>query len=253
MRLCTVKQARVRELLDSYPRRRSPLTKAHERRYLLDYRQNREGCTAATSIAQRMERWMHRKVAAQGRKGDALLELGAGTLNHVRYEHGYVRYDFVEPFTELWQGSGRRGQLSDAYLDTFEIPEHVRYDRVLSIAVLEHLTELPAILARCGQLLNPEGLFQAGIPSEGGFLWGAAWRLATGIAYRMRTGLEYGTLMRHEHVNAADEIVLLARHFFSDVRIARFPTPLLHLSFYTYIEARHPALAACRDYLGRRE
>src|SRR5262245_60525465 len=95
------------QLLRSYPRGRPPLTEAHQRRYLLDYQQNREGHTAATSAAQRLEGWMHRKVAKRQTAGETILEIGAGTLNHVRYERGYKRYDFVEPFAELWQGSDR--------------------------------------------------------------------------------------------------------------------------------------------------
>ena len=53
--------------------------------------------------------------------------------------------------------------------------------------------------------LEADGVFQAGIPSEGGFLWGIAWRLSTGISYYLRTGLGYGVVMRHEHIDSAFE------------------------------------------------
>jgi len=108
---------------------------------------------------------------------------------------------------------------------------------------------LPAELARCALMLEDGGIFQAGIPSEGGCLWGLAWRLSTGFSYRLRTGLDYGALMRHEHVNRADEIIAMLRHFFGVVQVWRFPLNFHHLSFYAYIDARNPNVPACEAYL----
>ena len=239
----SIMDARTRELLASYPRSRPPLSEAHRARYLLDYRQNRDGSTAATSLARRMEAWMHRRVAARGEAGGTILELGAGTLNHVPYESGWARYDVVEPFAELWQGSPLVERIANRYRSVFEVPAGARYDRVFSIAVLEHLTDLPAVLARCAELLGPGGIFQAGIPTEGGLLWGLGWRCVTGPAYRLRTGLDYASLMRHEHVNRAREIVALVGHFFGGVKVARYPAPMHHASFYSYLEASRGSTA----------
>jgi hypothetical protein len=52
--------------------------------------------------------------------------------------------------------------------------------------------------------------------------------------------------MRHEHVNAAPEIIAVVRHLFRDVRVSRFPLPWHHFSFYAYLEARDPVLERCR-------
>jgi len=61
--------------------------------------------------------------------------------------------------------------------------------------------------------------------------------------------LDYATLMRHEHVNTAREIEAVARVFFREVRVARMPTPLLHASLYSYLEAERPDTDRCREYL----
>jgi len=95
--------------------------------------------------------------------------------------------------------------------------------------------------------LSPEGIFQAGIPAEGGFTWGLAWRTTTGISYRLRTGLSYAPVMRHEHLNNAAEIIAIIRYFFQDVRVRWHPLPARHLAFYGYIEARTPRLDRCRE------
>ncbi|MCX6622370.1 MAG: class I SAM-dependent methyltransferase [Acidobacteria bacterium] len=239
----------TKQLLASYPRSRPPLSEAHHGRYLKDYEENRHGRTLATGIVQKLESWMHRRVAAAQRPGDTVLEIGAGTLNHLAYESGFTRYDFVEPFEALWRQSPALHRTSSRFADIREVGESMRYHRIVSIAVLEHLTGLPAVLARAAMLLASDGLFQAGIPTEGGMLWGLAWRYGTGIPYRLRTGLDYKTLMRHEHVNSAREILALTRHFFDHVETARFPLPAEHLSFYTYLEARRPRLDRCRQYL----
>ena len=115
--------------------------------------------------------------------------------------------------------------------------------------MLEHLTELPYLTARCALMLKEDGILQGGIPTEGGLLWGLAWRTTTSVEFRIRTGLPYGALMKHEHVNTATEIVEVLRYFFASVVIRRFPLPLFHASFYTYVEATGPRIERCQEFL----
>src|ERR1051326_2559119 len=96
--------AGIDELLKSYPRVRPPLSPAHESLYLAEYKVNRNGASTVTGLVVKLESWMHRKIA-EGRAGGRILELGAGTLNHLPYEREFVVYDFVEPFTALWENS----------------------------------------------------------------------------------------------------------------------------------------------------
>jgi SAM-dependent methyltransferase len=240
--------ADIQALLASYPRQRAPLTPAHAAVFEAEYRRNRSGQGGLLSITARLEAWMHRGVAG-GAPGGRLLELGAGTLNHVPYERNVAVYDAVEPWQSLWQDSPNLTAVNHLYNDLAEIEESNRYDRIVSVAVLEHLTDLPAITASCGLLLTPAGRFLAGIPSEGGILWGLAWRLTTGMAYRLRHGINYGAVMRHEHVNDASEIRAIVGYFFHDVTERRFPLPFFHLSFYTLLEASRPNVARCAAWL----
>jgi hypothetical protein len=233
-------------LLRSYPRTRPPLKEAHRRIYLDEYRRNR-GVSGGFlfRVTASLEGWMHRRIA-RFQTGGRLLELGAGTLNHLQYEPA-MPYDIVEPWPALYQHSGMRDRIAHAYASISDIPEHVRYTRIISVAVLEHVENLPDLVARSGLLLDGDGVFQAGIPAEGGMLWGLAWRSTTGIAYRLRTGLPYAPVMRYEHLNTATEIIVILRHFFRSVKLSWFPLPSRHLSFYCYIEARDPDLDGCRS------
>lgn len=240
----------VQALLDSYPRARPPLPAGNAKIYVEEYQINRGergGLLYRTTAL--LESWMHRRIAAVHGPGDRILEFGAGTLNHLKFEPTASGYDVVEPMQALLRDSRLRSRVDREYQSVFEIDRSPQYDRVLSVAVLEHLEEMPAIIAASGRLLKEGGIFQAGIPAEGGLLWGLSWRLTTGIAYRARTGLGYAPVMRHEHLNTATEILAVLNHLFTDVRVRWFPLPHRHLAFYGYIEARRPRLARCDEIL----
>jgi len=236
------------ELLRTYPRQRPPLSPEFEKVYLPVYLQSRDGATLAWKASQALEAWMHRKVARRS-GGGPVLELGAGTLNHLRFEPPTAAYDVVEPWPDLYKGREERGRVRAFYSDISEIPPATRYRHIISIASLEHIVDLPVCLARCGLMLEPGGGLSAGIPSEGGFLWGFSWRASVGLLFRLKTGMNYGELISHEHVNEAPEIIKLTRLFFRKVRVTRFPLPWHHASLYAFIQAEDPDRDLCGRYL----
>jgi hypothetical protein len=240
----------INSTLHTYPRRRQALPPAYDRVYVDHHRRNRLGASTLQKAVLWMESWMHRRIACDGNAGGALLEIGAGTLNHVGYEPGAATYDVVEPFKALYEDSPQRDSIRNFYSDIEGVPRDACYDRVISSATLEHIEDLPRTVARAALLLQPAGQFQAGIPTEGGLLWGLSWRASTAIAFRLKTGLDYGLLMRWEHINTAQEIEEITKYFFRRVSIRRFPIPTRHLSFYTSINATVPDYDACRRILG---
>ena len=244
----TLKSSKFARLLASYPRSRPPLSEKHQQIYVAHYLDNREGSGPITRVKNYMESWMHRRVAAH-QHGRDVLEIGAGTLNQLQYEPDGLVYDAIEPFKALWEGRPEVQKLRKMYGSLEEISSDAEYDRVISVAVLEHLTDLPRVVAAAALRMRPDGCFLAGIPSEGGLLWGLSWRLTTGIAFRLRTGLPYADMMRHEHVNDAAEIIEVCRWLFEEVKIERFPLPVNHLSFYLVLNARRPNLERCHEVL----
>jgi hypothetical protein len=197
-----------------------------------------------------MERWMHKKIAADVRDSGpkATLEIGAGNLNQLPYEPRTAPYDIVEPFSELFESSPHLGRIRNVYNDVAEIPAATRYDRITSIAVLEHICDLPVLIARSALLLAEGGSFRAGIPSEGTILWRMGWQMTTALDFRARYNLDYKVLMRYEHVNTAREIEEVLRYFFADVRANAFG---LHrsLSFYQFFACSKPRRDLCEEYL----
>lgn len=237
-------------MFSQFPKQRAPLPPEYAAIYLQHYRNSREGNSQILSLAQRAERWMHRKVAEDVTipSPKTTLEIGAGNLNQLPYEPHSQLYDIVEPFQELYASSPHRGRLRNIYNDISEIPSDYRYDRITSIAVLEHVCNLPQVIARSALLLADSGSFRAGIPSEGTILWRLGWQMTTAIDFRARHNLDYKVLMRYEHVNTAQEIEEVLRYFFAEVRTSVFGLTRA-LSFYQFFACSKPDLARCRGYL----
>jgi SAM-dependent methyltransferase len=241
-------------MFEQFPKTRPPLPKRIEEIYSDLYKSNRTGDTSAASLAQKVEAWMHRKVAADvaGRASESTktLEIGAGTLNQLPYEPATGVYDIIEPFRSLYADSPLLGRVRDIYADIADVPEARRYDRITSVATFEHVLDLPTLVARAGLLLAPGGVLRAAIPSEGTFLWTLGWKLTTGLEFRLRYGLDYGLLMKHEHVNTAREIEEVLRYFFEDVECSCFGLAR-SISLYQFFVCARPRTERCREYAAK--
>lgn len=238
-------------MFSNFPKTRPPLPPRIERIYAEHYKENRDGRSHAASLAQKMEGWMHKKVAhdvAGQSSPPVTLEIGAGTLNQLHYEPPCSAYDIVEPFKDLYAGSPLLDRIRNAYSDIREIPLEDKYERITSVASFEHICNLPDVVAYGGLLLSPSGALRISVPSEGTVLWTLGWKLTTGIEFRLRHGLDYGQLMRHEHVNTAKEIEGVLRYFFRDVHTDFFGLSR-PLSFYQYHTCKGPDARRCREYL----
>jgi hypothetical protein len=230
-------------VLARFPKSRPSLPPKLQAIYTRQYLENRAGATPAASLSQRLERWLHRQVAADVATGPAkpTLEIGAGTLNQLNFEPPNAEYDIVEPFDALFRDSPLKGRIRRVFSDVAEVPPGRAYPRITSIAALEHICDLPLVLARASRLLTDDGVLRTAIPSEGGFLWKLGWMCTTGLEFRLRHGLDYGLLMAHEHVNDAREIETLLRALFEDVRINSLGFGR-QMSLYRFLAARRPRL-----------
>jgi hypothetical protein len=241
-------------LLAAFPKDRPPLPEAIRAIYDRQFLENRSGATQASSLAQRLEAWMHRQVAADVRSGvrGATLELGAGTLNQLAHEPVAGDYDIVEPFETAYRGQPGLERVRDAFPDMSAVPADRRYRRITTIAALEHVCDLPVVLARAALLLEPQGELRAAIPSEGGLVWTLGWSMTTGLEFRLRHKLDYGDLMRHEHVNQAREIETLAAALFETFAVKSFGVGR-QLSLYRFFTGSKPRLDVARAWLVRYE
>ncbi len=238
-------------MFDKYPKKRGALPPEYEVIYARHYKENRLGLTKVSSLAKKMEAWMHRKVARDvaGATGTVpTLEIGAGPLNHLEFEKNTKPYDIVEPFRESFGSSPALSSVRNVYSDISEVPRGQIYARIISIATLEHVEDLPRMIASAGLLLREGGHLRAGIPSEGTLLWKLGWKLTTGREFKKRYGLDYGVIMRHDHINTAAEIEEVLQFFFRSVRCDVFGLAR-SFSFYRFYDCFMPEIGKCRAYL----
>lgn len=237
-------------MFDNFPKDRPELPPEFQAIYAEQYKQNRDGGSKASGIAQKLESWMHKKVAADAISGPekATLEIGAGTLNQLQYEKVSKPYDIIEPFELLYKDSPQLNRIRHVYNDISEIPEGTVYDRVTSIAAFEHICDLPRVVAKSGLLLAEGGNLRIGIPSEGTILWRLGYTYSTGLEFKRKYGLDYEVLMRHEHVNTAKEIEEILKYFFTEVRGSVFGIAK-SLSFYQFYACEKPVRERCFEYL----
>ncbi len=220
-----------------FPKTRPQLSKEYLKIYEEHYKDNRDGRGIANFLSSYMESWAHRIVSKTKIKSEKILEIGAGTLNHLKYEKGFNEYDVVEPFKSLFLKSPEKKNVSKFYDSIFEINKK-NYDRIISIMTFEHLENLPEIVKKCNELLNKDGVMQIAIPCEGEFAFKLGWKLTTGIIFKLKYGLDYSKIMSHEHLNSQEEILIVIKNFFKIKRFIRSPfiLPIKNLSFYSYIE-----------------
>jgi len=236
-------------MFENYPKTRSELPPDFQRIYNEHYKNNREGESIGASLAQKMESWMHKKVAEDVKKDTkkSTLEIGAGTLNQLKYEKTEP-YDIVEPFAELYANSPYKTQIRHIYSDIDEIELSIKYDRITSIATFEHILDLPKVVAKSVLLLKESGVLKVAIPNEGTILWKLGWKFTTDIEFKLKYGLNYETLMKHEHVNTADEIEKILYYFFKKHHCSCFGIGK-RFAFYRFYECFEPDVEMARKYL----
>jgi hypothetical protein len=242
------------DILKKFPKQRIALPEEYRKIYNSHYLNNREGKYKTTSLSQKLESWMHRKVAEDlkyvGSQTDTL-EIGAGTLNQLGYEPHVKNYDIVEPFKELFENSELKGRIKHIYNDISEIPPDRKYDRITSIATFEHIMDLPFVVAEAALHLSDKGHLRCAIPNEGTIMWKLG-TMITGAEFKKRYGLDYQVLMRFEHVNTADDIEMVLRHFFKELKCSVFGISR-QLAFYRFYDCSSPDRDAVAKYFSARD
>ena len=79
----------IQHLKNSYPKIRPPLSKGITLFFDKHYKDNRENF-----ILQLIESWLHRSIIGRRQKDKKVLEIGAGSLNHLKYENITVNTEY---------------------------------------------------------------------------------------------------------------------------------------------------------------
>ena len=232
---------KIYSLLRKYPKRRGNLPKPIKKIFDNEYLNNRQNF-----LSQLSERWLHLSMDDRTIKKKTL-EIGAGTLNHLKYE-SKKHYDVVEPNKFFFKNSSNTKFVRKFY-KSLNQTKNQSYDRIISCAVLEHITDLPEYLYSSSFKLKKNGYQQHSIPCEGYPMWNTLWFLFSGVTFRLKYGYSYKYIQKYEHVNNFDEILSLINFFYKKVEI-KFSYPFYnkYLSFYSNIKFSKPNNKNIKEY-----
>ena len=240
-------------MFENFPKKRIELPEAYIRIYEEHYLNNRYGKTKASALTSWMERWLHKKVAADVKSSilKSTLEIGAGNLNQLDFETA-GKYDIIEPNAFLYNQSVHIDKINNIYSSIELVEKQNKYDRITSIATFEHVEDLPSIVATSCLLLEKNGCFRVSIPNEGTICWKLGWMLTSAIEYRIKYGLDYSLLLQYEHINTAQEIEEVLRFFYKDIKIANFGISK-HFACYRFFECKNPNVEIAEQFLNAKK
>ena len=155
----------------------------------------------------------------------------------MKFEKNFDYYDVVEPKSFLINRAEKNSidLIRNTYKSIDEISGENIYEKIIAIAVLEHLDELDNFLKKVSKLLKPKGRFIVQIPAEGEFLWWLSWRLTTGLDFWLKYKLDYGVIMRFEHKNTAKNIISLLDKYFYILNSYSYTFNFKNCRFYIHL------------------
>ena len=242
-----LKKLSIFNLIKKYPKKRPALSKEVKKIFDIEYKKNRENL-----LSQLSESWLHFVIKGRNSLSNTTLEIGAGSLNHLKYENFTKKhiYDVIEPKKFLYKNNKNKFLVNKFYKSLNNTKKNF-YNRIISCAVLEHLEDLPYYLYLSSQKMRKNGYQSHSIPCEGYPIWNITWFLISGITFKLRTGKSFKEVQRHEHLNSFDEILKLVRFFYSDVKI-KYSYPFFfspYVAFYSNLTFKKPIKKNINIYL----
>ncbi len=223
--------------LNKWPKRLKPLTKEEEdaRNWFMKFWHE-----ARPEKFNFQEKFNHHFVLqSKEKKGERILEIGAGLGAHINYEEpDWKEYCCIELRAEMAAIIKERFPhvkvlVSDCQ-DNLQF-EDSYFDRVVAIHVLEHLPNLPCALLQVCRVLKPDGVFSVCIPCEGGLAYRLGRNVSAKRLFKKRfPNFDYEkVVVANEHFNLPGEIIEELKTFFDIVIKKFFPLmlPSVHCNF----------------------
>ena len=164
-------------LIKKYPKKRPALSREVKKIFDIEYKKNRENL-----LSQLSESWLHFAIRGRNLLSNTTLEIGAGSLNHLKYENFTKKhiYDVIEPKKFLYKNNKNKFLVNKFYKSLSNTRKNT-YNRIISCAVLEHLEDLPNYLYLSSQKMKKNGYQSHSIPCEGYPVWNITWFIISGI------------------------------------------------------------------------
>jgi phosphatidylethanolamine/phosphatidyl-N-methylethanolamine N-methyltransferase len=174
-----------------------------------------------------------------------VLEVGAGTCEHVKYvNHSFDEYLVTDLHPrkngiQLPSNAKGVGKIQFSKEDANELSfENDSFDRLIAAHVLEHLYRPYEVMREWIRVLKPGGVMTLILPCDPGLLWRLG-RYAVARKKCIEAGIEYDYWQAREHVNPINNLVSFVRYFFPEVEENwlpfRFPSIDINLFYIVHI------------------
>ena len=234
---------KIENILNKFPKKRPPLPikiKKIFNNFLLNNRKN--------FFSEFSERWLHYSMKDRN-SSKSVLEVGAGTLNHFKYENLNKTYDIIEPLKFLFKNSFFKKNINKIYKNIKDC-KNLYYSRIISCAVLQYHTDIPEFLYHSSLKLKKNGYHQHSVPCEGFPIWDFTRFLTTGLIFKIKYRYSFKHMAKYEHVNNLNEIIFLIKFFYKDFKIKySYPFFCKFLAFYANVEFSRPNKKNIKKYL----
>ena len=112
-------------------------------------------------------------------------------------------------------------------------------DRLIATHVLEHLPQPHRVIKEWRRVIKNGGMLSILIPTDPGLMW----RLGRCLGPRRRAlaqGIAYDYIMAREHINSANNLIALLRHYFPGADEHWWPlrVPTIDLNLFVAFNAR---------------
>lgn len=175
-----------------------------------------------------IEKFNHESVASLPFKhGGKTLEIGAGLGEHSKFENlkdqDYFQLEYREELCRILRQKFPQDRVFHGDIELSQPWPDQFFDRIVAIHVLEHLKNLPAAIFEIRRLLAKDGFFDVVLPCEGKLSYLIARKISAERVFKKNFGMDYGPIIKNEHVNNYDEILLLLKKYFRVVSTDYFP------------------------------
>lgn len=188
----------------------------------------------------------HQKMEKCSKKKSKVLEIGSGTMPHVKYlKHDFDKYYIIDLFHELKNFFKKEKKILFKVYNGKNIPFPNNYfDRIIISHCLEHIIEPEKFLIEMKKKIKKNGNITIALPNDPGFLWRVGKFISANFLinkYYKFSKEFYYYLTAKDHVNSIFGLIPIIKKNFKKINFETyepFKIKLIDLNLFYIIDVK---------------